>query len=68
MTCDMWQVVGGWIFSQNFSSLALIVWDLWYLEDWGKGSLNKSISNRGDCRTTPATPGLLKSPANIGQQ
>ena len=42
VTCDMWHVtrdmwhmtrLGGWIFSQNFSSLALTVCDLWYYED-----------------------------------
>ena len=30
MTCDMFG--GGWTFSQNFSSLALTVCDLWYYE------------------------------------
>ena len=37
VTCDMWHVThdlfGGWTFSQNFSSLALPVCDLWYYED-----------------------------------
>ena len=35
VTCDMWHVTcfGGWTFSQNFSSLALTVSDLWYDED-----------------------------------
>ena len=42
MTCDTWHVthdtwhvkrLGGWTFSQNFSSLALTVCDLWYYED-----------------------------------
>ena len=35
MTCDMGHVtcLGGWTFSQNFSSLALTVHDLWYYED-----------------------------------
>ena len=49
MTRDMWHVtrdtwhvtrdtghmtrLGGWTFSQNFSSLALTVCDLWYYED-----------------------------------
>ena len=33
---DTWQVThgGGWTFSQDFSSLALMVWDIWYLEDF----------------------------------
>ena len=36
VTHDMWHVTcyGGWTFSQNFSPLALMVCDLWYLEDW----------------------------------
>ena len=44
MTCDMWHMthgtwhmtcleLGGWTFSQNFNSLALAVFDLWYYED-----------------------------------
>ena len=44
VTHDMWHVThdtwhmtrdmfGGWKFSQNFSSLALTVCDLWYYED-----------------------------------
>ena len=42
VTCDMWHVtrdmwhmtcLEGWTFSQNFSSLALTVCDLWYYED-----------------------------------
>ena len=43
VTCDMWHMThdtwhvtccGGWTFSQNFSSVAPMVCDLWYLEDW----------------------------------
>ena len=37
MTFDMWHVTrdmfGGWTLSQNFSSLALTVCNLWYYED-----------------------------------
>ena len=35
VTRDMWHMthLGGWTFSQNFSSLALTVCDLWYYED-----------------------------------
>ena len=33
VTHDTWHVWGGWTFSQNFSSLALTVCDLWYYED-----------------------------------
>ena len=38
VTRDTWHVtcLGGWTFSQNFSSLALIVCDLWYYEDLEK--------------------------------
>ena len=39
MTCDIWHMTcdtccGRWTFSQNFSSLASTVCDLWYLEDF----------------------------------
>ena len=41
-------------------SLALIVWERQCIEDiYTKGSLNELKSDRGDCRTAPATPGLL---------
>ena len=43
VTRDMWHMtrLGGWTFSQNFSSLALTVCDLWYYEDiLGKGWIN----------------------------
>ena len=35
VTCYMWYVTccGGWTFSQNFSSLALTLCDVWYFED-----------------------------------
>ena len=35
VTHDMWHVTcwGGWTFSQNFSSLAFTVFDLWYYDD-----------------------------------
>ena len=41
MTPDTWHVTccGGWTFFKNFSSLALVVCDLWYLgRSGGKGS------------------------------
>ena len=72
VTGDMWHVTHdtlhishsvGWTFCQNFSSLALPVWDWQCLEDiWTKGSLNQCISqcsDGGDCRIAPATSGLL---------
>ena len=63
VTLDMWHVtrLGGWTFSQNFSSLALTVCDLWYYEDiLGKGWLwiNQSVNHEAVCRTAPAKPGL----------
>ena len=56
MTCDTWHVThgGGWTFSKNFSSLAHMVWEIQC-----KGSMNELMSDGGDCRTAPATPGLL---------
>ena len=67
VTCDMWHVsrLGGWTFSQNFSSLALTICDLSYYEDiLGKGWLNEImnewISSEAVCRTAPSTPGLSK--------
>ena len=61
LTRDRWQVTGdtwhvtrdtlhmthsvGWVFSQNFSSLALPVWDWQGLEDiWTKGWLTQLIN------------------------
>ena len=51
-------------FSQNFSSLALPVWDRHYLEDSERKvhRLNQLINNEGVCRTARATPGLLDTP------
>ena len=74
VTRDMWQVtrdtwhvthLGGWTFSQNFSSLALTICDLWYYEDleekddWLNQWMNELISDKTVYRTAPATPGLL---------
>ena len=53
VTCDTWHVAhlgGGWTYSQNFSSLALTVCDLWYYEDLEEKDdsvtewINKSIT------------------------
>ena len=64
VTRDTWNVTwcGGRTFSQNVSSLALTVCDLWYLKDLEEiaDSLTESINYKGVCGTAPATPGLLK--------
>ena len=77
MTCDTWHVTrdawhmtrdmfGGWTFSQNFSSLALTICDLWYYEDLEEkaGSIsiwmNELINDEAVYRTALAPPGLLK--------
>ena len=65
VTCDRWHVtcLGGWTFSQIFSSLALTVCDLWNYEDLEEKdrSLNELINDEAVYRTAPATPGLLNS-------
>jgi hypothetical protein len=72
MTCDTWQVthdtwhvprLGGWTFSQNFSSLALTVCEIWYYEDLEEKDewINQLINYEAVYRTAPATPGLLKT-------
>ena len=54
---------GGWTFSQNFSSLALTVCDLWYYEDLEEKatSVTQLINDEAVYKTAPATPGLLKT-------
>ena len=63
VTCDTWHVtcLGRWTFSQNFSSLALTVCDLWYYEDLEEKDhwLNYLNNYEAVYRTAPATPGLL---------
>ena len=70
VTCDMWHVtchmwhmkcLGGWTFSENFSSLALIVCDLRYYEDLEKKAhwINELINYEGVYRTALGTPSLL---------
>ena len=66
MTDDTWHMTYsvGWTFSQNFSSLSLPVWDWECLEViLTKVSVTHSM-DRGDCRTAPSTPGLLKTVRN----
>ena len=62
---------GRWTFFQNFTSLAITVWEWSWFEDilskfhqlvwryFHKGSLDESIIDKGVCRTSQATPGLL---------
>ena len=68
VTCDIWHMTlrGRWTLCQNFRSLALMVWKLrWFEEYFHKVSLNQLmnewISEKGVCKTAPATPGLLKT-------
>ena len=65
VTRDTWHMTHslGWTFSQNFSSLALPVWDWQCIEDiWTKGwhnkLMNQLISDEAVYRTAPATPAL----------
>ena len=63
----MWHVVGG-DNSLIFSSLGLMVCDLWYFEDFEEKDyslkqrmhewMNEWISDKGVCRTSSAIPGL----------
>ena len=70
VTQDMWHVTwcGGWTFSQNFSSLAFTVCDLWYFElleekaNWLTDWINKWMTNQAVCRTALTTPGLRVPP------
>ena len=58
MTSDSW---GRWNFSQNFSSLALTVWESSFDEDILTQSwLTEWMSYKGVYRTAPTTSGLLK--------
>ena len=64
-TCDIWHVtcLGGWSFSQNFSSLALTVYDLWYYTDLEEKDewIIELINYEAVYRTAPAIPGMLKT-------
>ena len=59
LTRDTWHVThgGGWRFSQNFSFLALTVWDLWCCKNLEEKA--DSLNYKGVYRTALATPGLL---------
>ena len=56
MTRDTWHVLGGWTFSQHFSSLALTDYDI--MKIWRK-RMTHWINDEAVYRTAPATPGLL---------
>ena len=60
---DRWHMTHsfGWTFSQKFSSLALLVWNWQCLEYiWIKRLFTQLFNDGGDCRTAPATPGVVK--------
>ena len=74
MTRHMWHVTrdtwhgtrdtfggGGWTFSQNFSSLALTVCDLWYYEDLEEKDelMNQSINDEAVYRTACVKSGAV---------
>ena len=69
VTCNKWHVTcfGRWTFSQNFSSLALTVCDLWYYEDLEEKAdwLTHLWSDEAVYRKAPATPGLLNTRLSI---
>ena len=62
--CDTWNMThgGGWKFSQNFSSLAFLVWAGKWFEDLEEkyDSISEWTDNDAVYQTAPATPGLLK--------
>ena len=70
VTCDTWHATQDmWTFSQNFSYLALTVWE-WkrfeviftnddLLTEWMNEWMNEWMSDNGVCRTVPAKPVLL---------
>ena len=65
LTCDTGHVTncGGWTFSHNFSSPALMVWDSQYLEDseLKDDVINEWMNYEAVYKTALATPGLLSS-------
>ena len=65
MTRDTWHMTHsvGWTFSQNFSSLAVPVWDYQCFEYISTNHLLLTywINDKAVCRTAPATPGLVNT-------
>ena len=64
LTPDTWHIThdGGWTYSQNFSSLALMFWVSWCFEGLEEKYywMNQLMSDKGGCRKAPATLGMLK--------
>ena len=58
MTCETWW---GWMFSQNYSFLALMVLERQCFKDWEEKDqwLDKSVNDKGVSRTALATPVLV---------
>ena len=57
----MWHMISDWRWTlcKIVRFLALSLGFMLLLKRlWGKGSLSQSVIDGGDCRTTPATPGL----------
>ena len=55
-----------WTFSQISAPLWECLEDIW-TKGWVNQSINQSITDGGDCRTAPATPGLLKIGLGLSQ-
>ena len=64
MTHDMWHVTcGTWHMTCDMLFRLPSSYALWFMISWrlgGKGSRSYQMNDGGDCRTAPATPGLLK--------
>ena len=58
MTCDMWHVVGG-EHSLKISAPSLIWFVIYDILKIRRKRLTEWLSDEADCRTAPATPGLL---------
>ena len=66
MTCDTWHVTFDMLWGVNILSKFQLPssYRLWFMILWRFGGkvplMSNLMSNRGVCRTAPATPGLLK--------
>ena len=68
ITCDMWHVTHDMWHVEGVNILSKFQlpssYGLWFMTSWrsrGKGWPTEWINDGGDCRTAPATPGLLKT-------